>query len=154
MGMITLGTVISCSNSESEISNEIQVATAGKSTEEQIFQGINQYRSSRGKAALPRDPNLDRLARQQAEAMANAGKMKHGHFAKREGDARQFAGMQSVAENIGHVGKSSNSGATVVGLWINSSAHRSIILGHWRATGIGVAGAADGSVYMSQQFGR
>jgi hypothetical protein len=97
---------------------------------------VSQYRAANGLGAVTLDPELNRLAREQAQAMARAGRM--GHTVDGPLDARaRRAGYKyaRIAENIaaGH-----DSLADVFAGWKDSRGHRKNMLMP-EATRMGIA---------------
>ena len=127
-----------------------------------IHSGVNSYRSSIGREALPRHSGLDRMARQHSEFMRqNRGKFKiggsanisHYGFSERALAAQRLMGMSNVAENVGTCsGHGNQSAPTLVNAWKNSSGHAKSMKGKWDATGIGVVVDEDGTVFATQIF--
>ena len=127
-----------------------------------IHAGVNSYRSSIGREALPRHTGLDRMARQHSEFMRqNRGKFKlgtsanisHYGFNERALAAQRLMGMSNVAENVATCsGRGNQSAPTLVNAWKNSSGHAKSMKGKWDATGIGVVVDDDGTVFATQIF--
>ncbi|MFT3990085.1 MAG: CAP domain-containing protein [Luteolibacter sp.] len=150
-GVMCAGSLSSCSLWHQWIPKKgFVMRTEGKTAEEQIFNGVNQYRKSHDRPALARHAGLDSIARKQARAMAKSGKMDHAHYSARAAEAKLDYGMPLFSENVGH----GVSASQLVGLWVASSAHRGSLMGKWRGTGVGTATGADGSLYAIQVFGK
>ena len=101
---------------------------------------ISNYRLKHGEVRVVRDATLDRIAMEQARAMAAKDTLSHevlGAFGRRVAPAR--AGR--AAENIAYGYESFEK---TLGQWIDSSEHRKNLLLH-NATRIGVASAKDAS---------
>jgi uncharacterized protein YkwD len=123
---------------------------------------VNAHRGALGQSALPRHAGLDRLARDHSEFMLrNRGKftlggsssLTHYGFEERALAAQRLMGMGSVAENIATCsGGFSSPATTLVNAWKNSSGHARNMKGRWDVTGVGVAVAADGTVFATQIF--
>jgi hypothetical protein len=99
---------------------------------------ISSFRLKHGEARVVRDATLDRIALEQAQAMAAKNDLSHevlGPFTRRIAPAR--AG--SAAENIayGYEGFEKT-----LGQWIDSSGHRKNLLLH-SASRVGIASARD-----------
>lgn len=112
-----------------------QLAAAGSPAEL-----ISSFRLEHGEARVVRDPTLDRIAREQAQAMAEKDSLSHevlGSFGKRIAPSK--AGR--AAENIAYGYESFDK---TLGQWIESREHRKNLLLH-NATRIGIASARDAS---------
>ena len=111
-------------------------AMAAESPAEQI----SSFRLKHGEVRVVRDATLDRIAMEQARAMAAKGDLSHdvlGPFGRRIAPAR--AG--NAAENIAY---GYDSFDKTLGQWIDSSGHRKNLLLH-NASRVGVASARDAS---------
>ncbi len=101
---------------------------------------ISSFRLKHGEVRVVRDATLDRIALEQARAMAAKDQLSHdvlGPFPRRIGPAR--AGR--AAENIAY---GYESFAKTLGQWIDSSGHRKNLLLH-NASRVGIASAKDAS---------
>src|SRR3954468_16314375 len=101
---------------------------------------ISSFRLKNGEVRVVRDPTLDRIAMEQAQAMAAKGVLSHdalGPFTRRVEPAR--AGR--AAENIAY---GYDSFEKTLGQWIDSSGHRKNLLLH-NASRVGIASAKDAS---------
>jgi len=101
---------------------------------------ISSYRLKHGEVRVVRDATLDRIAQEQARAMAGKDTLSHevlGAFSKRVAPAR--AGR--AAENIAYGYESFEK---TLGQWIDSSEHRRNLLLH-NASRVGIASAKDAS---------
>src|SRR3954453_2882643 len=99
---------------------------------------ISSFRVKHGEVRVVRDATLDRIALEQAQAMAAKDTLSHevlGHFTGRIAPAR--AGH--AAENIAYGYESFEK---TLGQWIDSSGHRKNLLLH-NASRVGVASAKD-----------
>jgi len=99
---------------------------------------ISSYRLKHGEVRVVRDATLDRIAQEQARAMAGKDTLSHevlGAFSKRVAPAR--AGR--AAENIAYGYESFEK---TLGQWIDSSEHRRNLLLH-NASRVGIASAKD-----------
>jgi uncharacterized protein YkwD len=134
-------------------------ASAGKygATEARIFDLINAERRHQGLPALVYNPQLDRMAKVQAENMAYFQKMAHTIPQSQLptlGDRARHVGYRfgRLAENVA---LGYPNAETVVQGWMNSSGHRRNILdGTVEETGIGIARSSAGGLYYCQVFGR
>jgi Cysteine-rich secretory protein family len=101
---------------------------------------ISSYRLKHGEVRVVRDATLDRIAQEQARAMAARDTLSHevlGSFSRRVAPAR--AGR--AAENIAYGYESFEK---TLGQWIDSSEHRRNLLLH-NASKVGIASAKDAS---------
>jgi len=101
---------------------------------------ISSYRLKHGEAKVVRDATLDRIALEQARAMADKDHLSHdvlGSFSRRIAPSK--AGR--AAENIAYGYESFEK---TLGQWIDSSEHRKNLL-LARATRVGIASAKDAS---------
>jgi uncharacterized protein YkwD len=132
-------------------------ASSYSATEGRIFDLINAQRRHQGLPALVYNPQLDRMAKIQAENMAHFQKMAHtlpDAQLPTLGDRAHYVGYPfgRLAENVALGYPSAES---VVEGWMNSSGHRRNILSRdVSETGIGIARSAAGGLYYCQVFGR
>jgi Cysteine-rich secretory protein family len=101
---------------------------------------ISSFRLKHGEVRVVRDATLDRIALEQARAMAAKDDLSHevlGPFTRRIAPAR--AGL--AAENIAY---GYDSFEKTLGQWIDSSGHRKNLLLH-NASRVGIASARDAS---------
>src|SRR5258708_26140947 len=99
---------------------------------------ISSYRLKHGEVRVVRDATLDRIALEQARAMAAKDTLSHevlGSFAGRIAPARAGRAAENIA--YGH-----ESFAKTLVQWIDSSGHRKNLLFH-NASRVGVASAKD-----------
>ncbi len=126
-------------------------------TESRIFELINSERTRRGLPALMYSPELDRMAKIQAQNMARFQKMAHvlpDAQLPTLGDRARYVGYPfgRLAENVA---LGYPNAETVVAGWMASKGHRGNILDRDVAeTGIGIARSPAGAVYYCQVFGR
>jgi uncharacterized protein YkwD len=126
-------------------------------TEGQIFDLINAERRHHGLAPLAYDPQLDRMAKIQAEQMATFQKMAHvlpGAELPTLVDRARRVGYAygRIAENVA---LGYPTAAAVVEGWMESKGHRENILERDVVeTGIGVVRSSAGGLYFCQVFGR
>ena len=101
---------------------------------------ISTFRLQHGEIRVVRDATLDRIALEQARAMASKDDLSHevlGPFARRIAPARAGRAAENIA--YGH-----DSFEKTLGQWIDSSGHRRNLLLH-DASRVGVASARDAS---------
>src|SRR6266566_1787559 len=133
--------------------------SAGKygATESRIFDLINAQREHQGLRPLVYNPQLDRMAKIQAENMARFQKMAHvipDAILPTLRDRARYVGypFSRLAENVA---LGYPNAQTVVEGWMYSKGHRANILNAQVVeTGIGVARSAAGGLYYCQVFGR
>jgi len=124
----------------------------------QVLTLVNQNRATYGLGALKLSPTLTNSAIWKSRHMAYYQYMQH------DDPAPPFA--RTVADRIGACGYSSFAGwgeniaygyqspSAVMDAWMNSPGHRANILnGSYKVIGIGVAAAANGLLYWTQDFG-
>jgi uncharacterized protein YkwD len=126
-------------------------------TEARIFNLINAERRHRGLKALAYNPELDQMAKIQAQNMAHFRKMAHVI------PEAKLPTMKDRARHVGYpFGRLAENVAlgypdapTVVHGWMTSRGHRANILNSDVVeTGIGIAQSSSGGVYYCQVFGR
>jgi uncharacterized protein YkwD len=114
---------------------------------------VNAARSSEGIGAIQREKRLDQLAQAHALALLSARRVAHD-LGDGDPEARVAAAgleLSAVGENVAHA---ASVAAAHRALW-NSPSHRSNILSaYFDSIGIGVASDADGSVWVTELFGR
>jgi hypothetical protein len=101
---------------------------------------ISSFRLKHGEVRVMRDATLDRIALEQARAMAAKDNLSHevlGSFIRRIAPAR----ARGAAENIAYGHESFEK---TLGQWIDSSGHRKNLLLH-NASRVGIASAKDAS---------
>lgn len=133
-------------------------AFAGASSlERRAFDLVNSERRSRGESPLQWDAELSQLARQHSHNMARSGSLDHrgpdGRDMADRARAMGIRGWRVLGENIAFNQGFNDPSAFAVERWMGSSKHRANILNNqFTRTGIGVARAADGSIYFTQVF--
>src|SRR3954469_3209192 len=123
-----------------EIVAGILLLTAPVMAAEPPAELISGFRLKHGEARVARDATLDRIALDQARAMAAKNDLSHevlGPFARRIAPA----GAGRAAENIAY---GYDSFEKTLGQWIDSSGHRKNLLLH-NASRVGIASAKDAS---------
>jgi hypothetical protein len=101
---------------------------------------ISNFRLKHGEVRVVRDATLDRIALDQAQAMAAKDNLSHealGSFARRIAPARAGRAAENIA--YGYEGFEKT-----LGQWIDSSGHRKNLLLH-NASRVGIASAKDAS---------
>jgi uncharacterized protein YkwD len=145
--------------SSSPSSNTTSAASfAGASSlERRAFDLVNSQRRARGESPLVWDAELSRLARQHSSDMARSGLLDHrgpdGRDMADRARAMGIRGWRVLGENIAFNQGFNDPSGFAVERWMGSSKHRDNILNNqFTRTGIGVARAADGSIYFTQVF--
>jgi hypothetical protein len=113
---------------------------AVRATEPTPAELISSFRLKHGEAKVVRDTTLDRIAREQARAMAEKDDLSHevlGRFSSRIAPSQAGRAAENIAYGYDTFGKTLDQ-------WINSSEHRKNLLLH-NATRIGIASARDAS---------
>jgi uncharacterized protein YkwD len=101
---------------------------------------ISKFRLKNGEVRVTRDATLDRIAMEQARAMAAKDDLSHdvlGSFNKRVAPARAGRAAENIAYGYDNFEKT-------LGQWIDSSGHRKNLLLH-NASRVGIASAKDAS---------
>jgi uncharacterized protein YkwD len=127
------------------------------SLERRAFDLINAERRQRGESPLQWDAELSQLARQHSLNMARSGALGHtgpdGRDMAERARAMGIRGWRVLGENVAYNQGFDDPSAFAVERWMGSSKHRANILNRqFTRTGIGVARAADGSIYFTQVF--
>ena len=126
-----------------------------------LFQQVNAYRRSQGKAELQRHAGLDRLAQEHCEYLRkhrgsftlSGRNVSHIGFEGRALIARERYQMENVSENVAaanHPGADMNH--VLIDLWKGSKDHHKNMLDSWTHSGIGVVRDSDGTVFATQLF--
>ena len=140
------------------IGTSAQATTEGDlaALEGAVHTSINDIRAGLGLMRLARDPALDAVAREHSRDMATRGYLAHE---TPEGltppDRLKRAGVTGISlagENVGTTSRL-DPNREIVTAWMQSPAHHdNIVAPAFNATGVGVARAADGSLYYTQLF--
>lgn len=127
---------------------------------DQVFDGINSERASRGLAALTRDSQMDSLAAAHnddmiSRAIANGTIISDHANAQSRADAIFARGFTAFGENTGGIRGYSSSvvASTFVTGWVNSPGHLENIIGDYTTTGVAVTvDPRDGTIFSTQIF--
>jgi hypothetical protein len=114
-----------------------QPARAGEATAAELISG---FRHNHGEGTVTIDPTLNRIALEQARAMAARDTLDHsvlGSFSSRIAPSRAGRAAENIAYGYDTFPKTLDQ-------WINSSEHRKNLLLH-NATRVGIASAKDAS---------
>jgi len=101
---------------------------------------ISGFRAKHGEGKVVRDSTLDRIAQEQAHAMAAKDNLSHdalGPFSRRMAPSKAGRAAENIAYGYDNFEKT-------LGQWINSSEHRKNLLLH-NASRVGIASAKDRS---------
>lgn len=107
---------------------------------------INAQRAANGFAPLATDAGLTAAAGQWAAHLATIGTLQHQ-------DLAAISGWRTVGETL-EVGPCNQSDQTIVGAWLNSLPHRSVLLSpSFSAVGVAKVCGADGRQWVVADFG-
>lgn len=127
------------------------------SDEVRILSLINRERSRKGLSDLEWSDDLANLARSYSQTMAR--EQSFAHIDSNGGDvvdrARRLRirGWSKIGENLFMCSPDGDFTALSVRGWMRSQTHRDNILDpEWRATGIGIAYARNGDIYITEVF--
>lgn len=139
---ISVGQVITIPDSRSLINHE-----------QQVFEIVNRERANRGLPLLKLNTELSRVARFKSQDMID--KNYFAHNSPTYGSPFQM--MQSFGLRFSAAGENiaygQRTAADVMRTWMNSAGHRANILSQaYTHIGIGVAKAANGTLYWTQMF--
>ena len=115
-------------------------AQAAPATAEQPAELISSFRLKHGEVRVVRDATLDRIAQEQARAMAEKDELSHevlGSFSSRISPSRAGRAAENIAYGYDTFDKTLDQ-------WINSGEHRKNLLLS-KATRVGIASAKDKS---------
>jgi uncharacterized protein YkwD len=124
--------------------------------EAELHQSVNRFRSEQHLIALARDPALDAVARAHSEDMATRRFFSHhspeGHNWVDRLQRFGVEGFSMAGENVGMTSRPSPNQEILHG-WLNSPAHRENLTARpFNGTGIGIARAADGTLFYTQLY--
>jgi len=119
----------------------------------ELLSALNRVRREQGLQPLAVDSHLETAAREHSRRMAG-GRVPFGH----DGFAQRIAGLpqrpRAAAENVARLSSSRDAVDRVLERWTRSRAHRNNLLGDWTHTGLAVAAARDGALYVTQIYSR
>src|ERR1700758_1180802 len=121
----------------SALALSVHPASAGEATAAEL---ISSFRHNHGEGTVTTDPTLNRIALEQARAMAARDTLDHsvlGAFSSRIAPSRAGRAAENIAYGYDTFPKT-------LDLWINSSEHRKNLLLH-NASRVGIASAKDAS---------
>lgn len=131
--------------------------TSEMTLEREAFELVNAARQTNGVAPLVWDEKLCRMAREHSAHMANRDFFSHTDPENGETvDRARVAGVRgwsAIGENISYNQGFDDPAQRAVEQWLKSSVHRfNILYGTFTHSGIGVARAVDGRVFLTQVF--
>lgn len=132
-------------------------AQAQSQGESEVFGLVNRERARARLGGLAWDDGLARVARDYSRRMAREGFFDHyDPNGKTVIDrAARLKNWSSIGENLFVCDEQPYFATTAVRGWMRSSTHRMNMLDrNWTATGIGIATARDGSIFVTQVFTR
>ncbi|HKO49091.1 MAG TPA: CAP domain-containing protein, partial [Polyangiaceae bacterium] len=128
----------------------LNAASAKADPRAALYTLVNAARESERRAPLTRDPRLEALATEHAEAMRRAHRTAHETG---DGDLNrrlERAGLElSAGENVAHAGSAASAQRA---LWASPSHRGNLLFNGFDVVGIGVASDADGSLWVCQIF--
>lgn len=124
-----------------------------------VYQLINQERSKARLGTLEWDDRLAKLARDYSRQMAREGFFGHydrsGRTVTERALSANIKDWSIIGENLFFCEEHPSFIQTAVTGWMKSRTHRTNILDRdWTTTGIGIATARDGSIFVTQVFTR
>ena len=127
------------------------------SKESQVFSLINRERYHSGLPQLAWDDSLANLARSYSQTMAREGFFdhidSHGDSVVERARHARIRGWQKIGENLFECEPTNELPSLAIRGWMHSPSHRENILDpEWRATGIGIAFASNGDIYVTEVF--
>lgn len=122
-----------------------------------IYELVNRERARMRLGQLQWDDQLADLARSYSEQMADENFFSHydhsGETVVQRAQQQRIKGWERIGENLFTTRGLDNISAFAVRGWMRSPSHRENILDRgWDATGIGIAVARDGKVYITEVF--
>ena len=118
-----------------------------------VYNRINQIREERGIDSLAVDPILVKASQAKAKDMAN-----RGYFSHRSPEGKNmwfFAGSCKCSVLGENLAKKYSTVEALESAWMRSKTHRENLLdASWKKTGIGIATANDGTIYVVQYFSK
>ena len=127
-----------------------EVALEMDTFEQDVFDHVNVYRVSQGKAALEFNAVIFEQARAHCQNMASGNiPFSHDGFADRAAAIKAAIGGSNVAENIA---MGYTSAFAVMNGWKESTAHNENMLGNFTHAAVSVETAKDGTMYYTMIF--
>lgn len=140
---------VSCSDDNNPVTPPYEYADL----EQQTFAKVNAYRVSIGKPALAWSDVVLTQARQHSTNMA-AKTVAFGHdgFSDRAATIGNTVPWSNAGENVAMMSGQTDPATSAVEAWLKSPGHKANIEGDYNRTAMGIAKAADGSLYFTQIF--
>ena len=132
-------------------------AIAQSRGESEVFELVNRERSKARLGVLAWDDRLARLARDYSRQMAREGFFDHYDKEGRTvvDRADRIQGWSEIGENLFVCEDHDYFARTAIRGWLGSRTHRTNMLDRlWTATGIGIATARNGNIFVTQVFTR
>ena len=132
-------------------------AHAQSRDESEVFDLVNRERSRARLGSLEWDDRLARLARDYSRQMAREGFFDHydpsGRTVIDRAESARIKNWSSIGENLFVCDEHPYFASTAIRGWMKSRTHRTNMLDrNWTSTGIGIATARDGSIFITQVF--
>jgi len=132
-------------------------ALAQSRAESEVFDLVNHERSRARLGSLAWDDRLGRLARDYSRKMAREGFFDHydgnGRTVIDRAQNARIDNWAAIGENLFFCDGHPTFTRTAISGWLKSRIHRTNMLDRsWTATGIGVATADDGAIFITQLF--
>lgn len=132
-------------------------AAAQSRGESEVFQRVNQERLRARLGGLAWDDGLAKLAREYSRQMAREGFFDHfdseGRDVLDRAESARLKKWSSIGENLFFCDEHPYFASTAIRGWMKSRTHRDNILARdWTATGVGIATARDGGIFITQVF--
>lgn len=130
---------------------------SANAVEARAFELMNAQRQANGLRSLEWDEQIVALARSHSESMAREKYFSHkdpsGGFIDSRAAKLGIFNWMAIGENIAFMKGYDDPASMAVEKWMQSTSHKKNILNtQWRDSAIGVAVAADGSIYFTQVF--
>src|SRR5688572_25686505 len=138
----------------------VGITTLGQSRgESEVFQLVNRERSRARLGILSWDDRLAKLARDYSRRMAREGFFdhydRHGRTVMDRAESARIGDWSEIGENLFVCESHTDFTRTAIRGWLESHTHRTNMLNRdWTETGIGIATARDGSIFITQVFTR
>ena len=135
------------------------ISAAQSRGESEVFQLVNKERVRARLGGLAWDHRLAGLARDYSRQMAREGFFDHddpeGRTVIDRAQSARLKNWSIIGENLFFCEPHSHFASTAIRGWMKSRTHRTNILDReWTATGVGIANASDGSIFITQVFTR
>jgi uncharacterized protein YkwD len=122
-----------------------------------VFSLVNQERAKRGLSSIQWNAGLSDLARSFSRQMADEGFFDHydkqGASVVDRARRARIKGWHKIGENLFYCERSPQFVGLAIRGWLRSPAHRDNMFDpSWTATGIGIARASNGQIYITEVF--